>query len=124
MIDRNKQKLLSRNRRHLRIRAKVKGTAERPRLAVFRSAKHISCQLIDDVAGRTLAAAADIELKGKVAEGDRKAKVAQAFAIGKLVAEKGKKAGINAVVFDRGGYAYTGRVAALAEGAREGGLTF
>jgi large subunit ribosomal protein L18 len=125
MIDRNQKKSLARKRRQRRVRAKVKGTAARPRLSVFRSAKHISAQIIDDEAGKTLAAATDEKL-GKKAEGAEgmKAKVAAAYAVGKAVAEAAKKAGIEAVVFDRNGFAYSGRVAALAEGARQNGLKF
>jgi len=120
----------ARLRRQRRVRAKVKGSTERPRLSVFRSAGHIYAQIIDDVSGKTLAAASDLSVEKKeraalVKEGgERKAKVATAFAIGKMVAEAAKKAGVEAVVFDRNGFSYTGRVAALAEGAREGGLKF
>lgn len=130
MSERNANKGMARLRRQRRVRAKVKGTAERPRLSVFRSAAHISAQLIDDVAGKTLAAASDLSLDKKErdalkkGEGERKAKVSIAFAVGKAVAEAGKKAGIETVVFDRNGFSYTGRVAALAEGARENGLKF
>jgi len=126
----NKNKQDSRARRHRRIRAKVSGTAARPRLAVFRSALHVYAQLIDDEAGKTLAAADDLGLdkkeKAAAAKGDdqRKAKVAVAFAVGKTLAEKAGKLGIKQAVFDRGGFSYTGRVAALAEGARENGLQF
>lgn len=129
MIDRSKQKKEARIRRHRRIRAKVMGTADRPRLAVFRSARHIYAQLIDDAAGRTLAAADDLSVKkgaGKAAKADdsRQAKVAVAYAVGKAVAEKASKKGIKKAVFDRGGFAYSGRIAALASGARENGLEF
>ena len=130
MIDRNQRKSLSRDRRHRRIRAKVSGSAQRPRLAVFRSAKHISAQLIDDVASRTLAAATDLAVEKKVltelAKGDKPmaAKTAVAFAVGRLIAVKAKQLNLESVIFDRGGFAYTGRVAALAEGARAGGLQF
>lgn len=116
----------ARTRRRARVRARVSGSAARPRLSVFRSAKHIAAQLIDDAAGRTLAAASDRELKKadlKGAEG-MAAKVAVAYAVGQAIAGKAKKAGISAVVFDRGGYAYHGRVKALADGARAGGLQF
>jgi large subunit ribosomal protein L18 len=102
------------------VRGKVAGTAERPRLAVFRSNRGIEAQLVDDQAGRTLAAASWIGL-GKSFKGD---KSAQASAVGKLLAENAKKAGVEVVVFDRGGYLYHGRVKALADGAREGGLQF
>ncbi|HCC22432.1 50S ribosomal protein L18 [Candidatus Uhrbacteria bacterium RIFOXYC2_FULL_47_19] len=112
--------------RHRRIRAKVSGTAERPRLAVFRSLKHIYAQLIDDVSGRTLISADEhgIDLKIVEDEGGRKGKTAAAYAIGKLLAERAVKAGIKSVVFDRGGFSFAGRVAALAQGARDNGLSF
>ena len=102
------------------MRGKVAGTAERPRLAVFRSNRGIEAQLVDDEAGRTVAAASWIGLP-KSFKGD---KSAQAAEVGKLLAENAKSAGIEAVVFDRGGYLYHGRVKALADGAREGGLQF
>jgi large subunit ribosomal protein L18 len=107
----------ARVRRHVRTRTKVSGTAERPRLAVFRSNRHIYAQLIDDSASRTLVAASDREVQGG---GD--GKTSSAKAVGELIAERAKAAGIEAVVFDRGGRLYHGRVAALAEGAREKGL--
>ena len=110
----------ARERRHRRIRGKVTGTAERPRLAVFRSNKGIFAQLIDDESGRTIAGASWLGLK-KSFKGN---KVEQAAEVGKLLAEAAKKAGIETVVFDRGGYLYHGRVKALADGAREGGLKF
>jgi large subunit ribosomal protein L18 len=113
-------KLEARQRRHRRIRGKVVGTAERPRLAVYRSNKGISAQLIDDLSGKTLAAASWIGL-GKSFNGN---KTAQAAEVGKLLAANAKSAGVGACVFDRGGYLYHGRVKALAEGAREGGLKF
>jgi large subunit ribosomal protein L18 len=108
-------------RRHRRVRKKVRGTAQRPRLAVFRSNNHIYAQVIDDVAGRTLAAAstADASLKGG-ATGN----IDAATKVGTLVAERAKAAGVEKVVFDRGGFRYHGRVAALADAAREGGLEF
>ena len=109
-----------RYRRHLRVRKKVTGTAERPRLVVFRSLKHISAQLVDDVAGKTLAGASWVALK----KGFKGTKTEQAAEVGKLVAAAAKKAGVETVVFDRGGYLYHGRVKALADGAREGGLKF
>lgn len=113
-------------RRKARVRARVIGTAVRPRLAVFRSLKHVRAQIIDDGARRTLAAAADADLgKKKVAAPEgMAAKVAAAYAVGQLIAERAKAAGITAVVFDRGGQRYHGRIRALAEGARAGGLTF
>ena len=116
-----KPNLDPRARRHRRVRKKVSGTAERPRLAVFRSNNHIYAQVIDDVAGRTLAAAstADTTLKGG-ATGNTDA----ATKVGTLVAERAKAAGVEKVVFDRGGFRYHGRVAALADAARAGGLEF
>jgi large subunit ribosomal protein L18 len=110
-----------RYRRHRRVRAKIYGTASRPRLCVFRSAKHIYCQLIDDEKGKTLASASDLELKRLRKKLTKKEK---AFEVGKLIAKKAKNLKIEKVVFDRGGYQYHGRVKALAEGAREGGLKF
>ena len=110
----------ARERRHRRIRGKVAGTAERPRLAVFRSNKGIFAQLIDDDSGRTIAGASWLGLK-KSFKGN---KTEQAAEVGKALAEVAKKAGIESVVFDRGGYLYHGRVKALADGAREGGLKF
>ena len=105
-----------RRRRHLRLRKKVSGTAERPRLVVFRSLKHMSAQLVDDVAQRTLMTVTDAGLTGKKTE--------KSVEVGKRVAEKAKAAGITKVVFDRAGYQYHGRVKAVADGAREGGLEF
>ena len=110
----------ARQRRHQRVRGKVFGTAERPRLVVFRSNHGIEAQLVDDVEGKTLAAASWLHLK-KSFKGN---KTAQAAEVGKLLAENAKGAGLERAVFDRGGYLYHGRVKALAEGAREGGLTF
>ena len=115
------QRRLARARRHSRLRKKVVGSAERPRLAVHRSARHIVVQLIDDVAGRTVAAASSLEADVRALDGDKKARAAK---VGELVAARAKDAGITAVVFDRGGYDYHGRVAALADAAREGGLEF
>ena len=109
-----------RERRHRRVRGKVRGTAERPRLAVFRSNRGIFAQLVDDDAGKTLAAASWIGLP-KSFKGD---KTEQAAEVGKELAAAGRKAGVRRVVFDRGGYLYHGRVKALADGAREGGLKF
>jgi large subunit ribosomal protein L18 len=110
----------SRARRHRRVRGKVAGTVERPRLVVFRSNRGIEAQLVDDETGCTVAAASWIGL-AKSFKGD---KSAQATEVGKLLAANAKKAGVEAVVFDRGGYLYHGRVKALADGAREGGLQF
>jgi large subunit ribosomal protein L18 len=110
-----------RDRIHDRIRAKVSGTAERPRLSVFRSIKHITVQVIDDAAGHTLAAASSTEVKKGLTGGGN---VAGAKAIGKLIAERAQEKGIKKVVFDRGGFLYHGRVKALADAAREAGLEF
>ncbi|HSL63132.1 MAG TPA: 50S ribosomal protein L18 [Gaiellaceae bacterium] len=109
----------ARERRHRRVRGKVSGTAERPRLVVFRSNRGIEAQLVDDVESKTLAAASWLALKGF--KGD---KTEQAAEVGKLLARNAKQAGIETAVFDRGGYLYHGRVKALADGAREGGLSF
>ena len=111
----------SRSRRHLRVRKKVEGTQNRPRLIVNRSSRHVFVQVIDDTAGRTLASASSLEDGIRDAAGDKTAKARQ---VGSLVAERAKAAGIASVVFDRGGNRYTGRVAALADGAREAGLNF
>ncbi|GAA4641570.1 50S ribosomal protein L18 [Gordonia humi] len=107
--------------RHFRLRKNISGTAERPRMAVKRSSRHIHVQVIDDLTGHTLAAASTIEADIRAAGGD---KSAQAAKVGELVAARAKAAGIDAVVFDRGGKAYHGRIAALADAAREGGLKF
>ena len=107
-------------KRHKRVRGKVTGTAERPRLNVFRSEKHIYAQIIDDAAGRTLVSASSVE-KGFEGSGSNKS---GARKVGQMVAERAVKAGIEEVVFDRGGYIYHGRIQELAEGAREGGLKF
>ncbi|MGN0678990.1 MAG: 50S ribosomal protein L18 [Oscillospiraceae bacterium] len=115
-IDKNK----SRVRRHKRVRSKISGTAQCPRLNVFRSSMHIYAQIIDDVSGKTLAAASSTEKDFGMYGGNIEA----AKKVGQMIAEKAKAAGITDVVFDRGGYVYHGRVAALAEGAREGGLNF
>jgi large subunit ribosomal protein L18 len=117
--DRNE----ARQRRHLRIRSRVEGTAERPRLCVFRSLAHIHAQLIDDRAGRTLAAASTLDPEIR----ERAAAVKKAEAgkmVGQLIARRAQERGVRDVVFDRGGYLYHGRVKALADGAREGGLKF
>ena len=108
-------------KRHARLRKKVQGSAQRPRLAVKRSSRHIVVQLIDDLAGRTLASASSLEADVRGLDGDKKARAA---AVGKLVAERAREAGVTAVVFDRGGFDYHGRIAALADAAREGGLEF
>ena len=109
----------SRTRRHLRVRKKVAGSLSRPRLVVSRSARNIFVQLVDDVAGRTIASASTMEAELRQASGDKTAKARE---VGKLIAQRAVAAGIAAAVFDRGGHAYHGRVAAVAEGAREGGL--
>jgi large subunit ribosomal protein L18 len=111
----------ARVRRHVRVRKVVAGTPDKPRLAVFRSLTHIYAQVIDDEAGRTLAAASTVEKSLKATNGN---KTARAKAVGAAVAEKAKAAGVTRVVFDRGGNRYHGRVKALAEAAREGGLKF
>jgi large subunit ribosomal protein L18 len=117
-----KTRRAARVRRHARVRKKVSGTAERPRLAVYRSNRHIYVQLIDDRAAATLASASDAEIDGSGDEGAGRGKTRRAKAVGKLIADRAKGAGIDRVVFDRGGRRFHGRVAAVAEGAREGGL--
>lgn len=113
----------ARKRRHRRIRARISGTAARPRLNIFRSLDHIYAQVIDDDAGHTLVAASTVDTQLAAAV-DGKTKKEQAAVVGKALAERALAAGISNVVFDRGGYRYHGRVKALADGAREGGLTF
>ncbi len=113
----------ARKRRHRRIRMKLSGTAARPRLNVYRSLNHIYAQIIDDVAGNTLVSASTVDA-GLAAELDGKKKREQAAVVGETVAKRALDAGIEEVVFDRGGYLYHGRVKALADGAREGGLKF
>ena len=117
--DSNKARL----KRHARVRGKISGTAEAPRLCVFRSLNHIYAQIIDDVKGHTLVACSSVE-KAIAAELEGKDKKAVAKFVGEKLAEKALAKGISVVVFDRGGYLYTGRVASLADGAREGGLKF
>ncbi|MEV4124588.1 MULTISPECIES: 50S ribosomal protein L18 [Nocardia] len=112
---------LSKTRRHFRLRKKVVGTTERPRLVVNRSSRHLHAQLIDDSLGKTIAAASSIEADVRALDGDKSAKGKK---VGELIAERAKAAGIEAVVFDRGGHDYHGRIAALADAAREGGLKF
>lgn len=114
---------IARKKRHRRVRARITGTSERPRLNVFRSLTHIYAQVIDDSVGHTLAAAStlDAEIASQVKD---KGKKEQAEVVGQVVAERAKKAGIEVVIFDRGGYRYHGRIKALADGAREGGLKF
>jgi large subunit ribosomal protein L18 len=116
---RGKSKAAAKGRRHARLRKKVVGTEERPRLVVTRSARHVFVQVVDDSKGFTLASASTLEAEMRSFEGD---KTAKAHKVGELVAERAKLAGIEAVVFDRGGSKYAGRVAAIADGAREGGL--
>ena len=111
----------SRLRRHNRLRKRVSGTAERPRLVVKRSTRHIHVQLVDDTLGRTLVSASTMDASLRGTEGDKSARARQ---VGALVAERAKATGVTAVVFDRGGNRYAGRIAALADGAREGGLDF
>ena len=118
-IDKNAE----RKRRHVRVRKSVTGTAERPRLSVYRSTNHIYAQLIDDTKGVTLASASTLE-KSVKAEIAGKTKREAAKVVGKLAAERAKEKGIETVIFDRGGYLYTGRVQSLADGAREAGLKF
>ncbi len=117
------QKSQARTKRRARIRAKIWGTSDRPRLSVFRSNKNISAQLIDDSVGKTLFGMTDKKIQAQEV-GDRVAKIAQAYALGKAVAEKARELNIESVVFDRGGYMYHGRVKAIADGARDGGLIF
>lgn len=116
----------SRIKRHYRIRSRVVGTPQRPRLAVFRSTKHIYAQIIDDIAGKTLVFGSDAKLseRSSSATQNKMSKIEKAFQVGKELAEKALKQKITTVVFDRGGYLYHGRVLKLAEGAREGGLKF
>lgn len=120
MAYRNASRSAARNRRKIRVRNKINGTPERPRLVVTRSARHVFVQVVDDHAGNTLASASTMEADVRSFAGD---KTAKAHKVGELVAERAKAAGIEDVVFDRGGNRYAGRVAAIAEGAREGGLT-
>src|ERR1700742_3333394 len=112
---------VARLRRHARLRKKLAGTSERPRLVVNRSARHIHVQLVNDLNGTTVAAASSIEADVRGLDGDKKA---HSVRVGQLIAERAKAAGIDTVVFDRGGYTYGGRIAALADAARENGLSF
>ncbi|TVP55104.1 MAG: 50S ribosomal protein L18 [Gemmatimonadales bacterium] len=120
-----KNRRLQRTRRHFRVRRKVRGTAERPRLVVFRSLRQMEGQMVDDDTGRTILGVSTLapDLRDFAAEGDNR-KVEMAFAAGKLLAERALAEGFESVVFDRGGYKYHGRVQAFADGAREGGLKF
>jgi large subunit ribosomal protein L18 len=116
--------LSPRKRRHVRVRAKVSGTAARPRLNVFRSSAHIYAQVIDDNRGHTLVAASDLEQDVRERAGAEATKTARARAVGAVIGERAKAAGINSIVFDRGGFLFHGRVKAVADGAREAGLIF
>jgi len=116
---RGKSKSAARGRRHLRLRKKIEGTASRPRLVVTRSARHVFVQIVDDAQGHTLASASTMEADLRKSSDDKSAK---SKAVGLLLAQRAKAAGISEVVFDRGGNRYAGRVAAIADGAREGGL--
>lgn len=116
--------LTPRQRRHVRVRAKVKGTGTRPRLNVSRSSAHIYAQVIDDDRGRTLVAASDLEQDVLDRVGTDATKSAKARVVGEVIGERAKAAGIDTIVFDRGGYIYHGRIRAVAEGAREAGLIF
>ena len=120
-MDQAKQRVTARNRMKVRIRRKVHGTADRPRLAVFRSTRHIYAQVIDDASGRTLAAASTVE---KELKGSKSTKSEEAAVVGRLVAERAKAAGVERVVFDRAGFRYHGRIKSLADAAREAGLEF
>jgi large subunit ribosomal protein L18 len=119
--DISTRRRLARARRHFRLRKKLSGSPQRPRLVVNRSSRHIAVQLVDDVAGHTLAAASSIEPDVRAMDGDKKAR---AVRVGELIAARAKAISVGAVVFDRGGYAYHGRIAALADAAREAGLEF
>ncbi|MEJ5919076.1 MULTISPECIES: 50S ribosomal protein L18 [unclassified Corynebacterium] len=119
--DISTRRRVARARRHARLRKNIRGTAEAPRLVVHRSSRHMSAQVIDDTVGHTLAAASTLDADLQGFDGDKTAKAAK---VGELIANRAKAAGIEKVVFDRGGYQYHGRVAALADAAREGGLKF
>jgi large subunit ribosomal protein L18 len=119
--DISTRRRVAKARRHFRLRKKISGTDQRPRLVVKRSSRHIAVQLIDDLVGHTLASASSLEADVRALDGDKKAKAAK---VGELLAARAKDAGISAVVFDRGGNAYQGRIAALADAAREAGLVF
>lgn len=120
IVKRSSTRSAARNRRHFRLRKNLTGTPERPRLVVTRSSRHVFVQVVDDTVGQTVASASTMEADLRGFDGD---KTAKAKRVGELVAARAKEAGIEAVVFDRGGNRYTGRVAAIADGAREGGLT-
>ncbi|RKS07527.1 large subunit ribosomal protein L18 [Nocardiopsis sp. Huas11] len=118
---RTAKRATSRARRQFRVRKRIQGTAERPRLAVFRSSKHIVVQVIDDSRGHTLAAASTVEADVRGVDGTKSDKSVK---VGQIIAQRAKEAGVSAVVFDRGGFQYSGRIAKLADAAREGGLEF
>ena len=120
IVKRSTSKAAARARRHFRLRKRVSGTAQRPRLVVNRSSRHVFVQVVDDTVGKTVASASTMEADLRALDGD---KTAKARKVGELVAERAKAAGVEAVVFDRGGNKYAGRVAAIADGARECGLT-
>ena len=120
LIIKGKDRTAQRKRRHVRLRKRITGTPSRPRLVVTRSSRHMVAQVVDDTTGRTLASASTLEADVRAAKAD---KTGKASVVGKLVAERAKKAGVSEVVFDRGGNKYHGRVAAVADGAREGGLS-
>jgi large subunit ribosomal protein L18 len=124
LSKRTRQKRERRQRAHLRVRSRVKGTSERPRLSVFKSLQHVYAQVIDDSQGRTLAQASSLDAEIRSQMGTSGATVATASLVGKAVAERAREKGVEAVVFDRGGYIYHGKVKAIADGAREGGLKF
>lgn len=121
MADISTTRRLGKARRHFRVRKKVAGTPARPRLVITRSSRHITAQVVDDLAGRTLASASTLEADIRAVDGDKSVRAKQ---VGVTLAQRAKDAGIEAVVFDRGGNKYHGRIAALADGARENGLTF
>ena len=121
MADISTTRRLGKARRHFRVRKRVSGTAVRPRLVITRSSRHITAQVVDDALGQTLASASTLEADLRAADGDKSARARQ---VGALVASRAKDKGITAVVFDRGGHKYHGRIAALADGARENGLDF
>jgi len=116
--------LTNRERRHRRVRAKISGTTQRPRLNVFRSSAHMYAQVIDDTQSHTIVSASDLEEAVRERAGEGATKAARARAVGEVIAERAKEAGVDAVLFDRGGFLYHGRVKAVADGAREGGLKF
>ncbi|NYJ75693.1 50S ribosomal protein L18 [Allobranchiibius huperziae] len=120
IIKRSTSKQAARARRHFRLRKRISGTTQRPRLVVSRSSRHVFVQVVDDTVGKTVASASTMEADLRIFDGDKTAKAKQ---VGQLVAARAKEAGVESVVFDRGGNKYAGRVAAIADGAREGGLT-